>query len=97
MNTKEILQYLKNLEAESTLQVNGNTYTWEQVKLAQKINSDIKKELGFLPSKPNYPDAGPSSSSWKNCIIMFPIIQKRLPLTISIKERPNALPSLNVH
>jgi len=52
MNTKEILQHLENLEADSTLQVNGNTYTWEQVKLAQKINSDIKKELGFLPSKP---------------------------------------------
>lgn len=52
MNTKEILQYLENLEAENTLQVNGNTYTWEQVKLAQKINSDIKKELGFLPPKP---------------------------------------------
>jgi hypothetical protein len=52
MNTKEILHYLETLEADSTLQVNGNTYTWEQVKLAQKINSDIKKELGFLPSKP---------------------------------------------
>lgn len=52
MNTKEILQYLENLEVDSALQVNGNTYTWEQVKLAQKINSDTKKELGFLPSKP---------------------------------------------
>ncbi|MEL6975879.1 MAG: hypothetical protein AAGL29_10855 [Bacteroidota bacterium] len=52
MGTEEILQYLENLEGESVLQVNGNTYTWEQVKLAKKINSDIKKELGFTPSKP---------------------------------------------
>jgi len=52
MNTKEILQYLENLETDSRLQVNGNTYTWGQVKLAQKINLDIKKELGFLPPKP---------------------------------------------
>ncbi|MEL6304533.1 MAG: hypothetical protein AAFQ20_07060 [Bacteroidota bacterium] len=52
MGTEEILEYLENLEAESMLQVNGNTYTWEQVKLAKKINSDIKRELGFATSKP---------------------------------------------
>ena len=52
MDTSEILRYLESLDREKDLEVNGNTYTWEQVKLAQKLSADIKKELGFRPSKP---------------------------------------------
>jgi len=52
MDTKELLQYFDALESDTTLQVNGNTYSWEQVKLAKKISSDIAIELGFQPSKP---------------------------------------------
>lgn len=52
MEAKDILKYLETLDSETALQVNGNTYTWEQVELAKKLSFDIAKELGFRPSKP---------------------------------------------
>lgn len=52
MKTSKILEYLEALDSEDTLQINGNTYTSEQVVLAKKISSDIAKQLGFVVSKP---------------------------------------------
>jgi hypothetical protein len=52
MDSKRLLAYLEKLEKKSGLKVNGNTYTLEQVKLAQRISADVAAELGFQPSKP---------------------------------------------
>ena len=52
MDSKQLLAYLEKLENAPALMVNGNTYTLEQVKLAQRISADIAAELGFQPSKP---------------------------------------------
>lgn len=52
MDSKQLLAYLEKLENAPALMVNGNTYTLEQVKLAQRISADIAVELGLQPSKP---------------------------------------------
>lgn len=52
MGPEEILRRLEALEAQDTVELNGNTYIPAEVKLFKKMNYDFKKEFGSEPSRP---------------------------------------------
>lgn len=51
-SSETLLKYLAQLNLEKSLQLNGNSYTPAQLKLAEQMIKDLSQEIGHVNTKP---------------------------------------------